>query len=80
MHHIPPDQWFTTGYSHLFYTQTGEQAAQAQHLFIREQIRSRQPVQAVLGHTVGTAQVAAVSDCKAQVGKRPVVVIEKQGF
>jgi hypothetical protein len=77
-HHIPSDQWLTAGDTHLFDTQSGKNPAQSQHLFIREQIGSRQPVQTVFGHAVGTPQVAAISNCKSQVSKWPVVVIEKQ--
>ena len=63
--------------SHLPNAQPDHDSTEPQHFFIGQNFATRQPLQTVFGHTIMTAQVAAVGYCEAEIIERSAVIVEE---
>ncbi len=72
---------FAAGQAHAPHAQRGETAHQIAQLFERQDVGAVDVLDALLGHAVGAAVIAAVGDGDAQVIDRPALFVdERRGF
>ena len=72
-------QRFASGQAYAADSQTGEQPHQVHDLFKAEDVTMRHPLDALAGHAVDAAQIAAVSHRKAQIVDGAVIGIGHGG-
>ena len=72
-------QRLASGEAHLRDAVAHEEADDPQHLLVRQHLGLRHPRQALGGHAVGAAQVAAVGDRHAQVAGHPPELVGQPG-
>ena len=68
-------QGLAAGQAHLRDAVTDEEPDEPEHLLVGEHLRLRHPGQALGGHAVGAAQVAAVGHRDAQVSGHPAELV-----
>ena len=74
-HQVAPHKRLAAGQAHFAHAQAGQQAGQAQHFLVAQQLVLGHVLDAFFGHAVEAAQVAAVRHGQAQVFQRPAVLV-----
>jgi hypothetical protein len=73
-------QWLAPGQTDLLDPQPDENPHQTEHFLVGQHLRFGHPVQALGGHAIGAAQVAAVGDRDTQITTETTEAVDEAGL